>query len=123
MFASGIVPQVVLMLGGGVVADRFGRRRIMLGADVLRTASQAVLAGLLFATSPPIWAFCALAAAVGVGDALFSPGMNGLTVELVPTDELGDANAIFGMARSLASVAGPALAGEFWSQPPIRRRS
>ncbi|MDA8060971.1 MAG: MFS transporter [Actinomycetota bacterium] len=111
VFASEIVPQVALMLGGGVLADRFGRRQIMLGADVLRTGSQAVLAGLLFAGHPPILAFCALAAAVGVGDALFSPGLNGLTVELVPADELGDANAIFGMARSLASVAGPALAG------------
>jgi MFS family permease len=70
VFASGIVPQVALMLGGGVFVDRFGRRRIILGADVLRTASQAVLAGLLFAGHPPIWAFCVLAA-VGVGDALF----------------------------------------------------
>ncbi len=111
VFASGIVPQVALMLGGGVLADRLGRRRIMLGADVLRTTCQAVLTGLLFAGHPPIWAFCVLAGGVGVGDALFSPALSGLTVELVPPDELGDANALFGLARSVASVAGPALAG------------
>ncbi len=111
VLAAGIVPQVVLMIGGGVIADRLGRRQVMLAADLLRTASQALLAALLFAGHPPIWAFAVLAGIVGVGDAFFTPAFNGLVVEITPTDELGDANALFGMAQSGTTVAGPALAG------------
>ncbi|MGH9063289.1 MAG: MFS transporter [Acidimicrobiales bacterium] len=53
VFAAQIVPQVLLMLAGGVVADRLGRRPVMLGADLLRTTSQWLLAALLFAGHPP----------------------------------------------------------------------
>ena len=75
-----------------MIADRLGRRQVMLAADLLRTASQALLAALLFAGHPPIWAFAVLAGIVGVGDAFFTPAFNGLVVEIAPTDELGDAN-------------------------------
>ena len=36
VLAAGIVPQVLFMLGGGVIADRLGRRPVMLGADAAR---------------------------------------------------------------------------------------
>jgi MFS family permease len=111
VLAAGIVPQVVLMIGGGVIADRLGRRWVMLSADVLRTASQGVLAVLLFAGHPPIWAFAVLAGAVGVGDAFFAPAFKALVVEIAPSDEMSDANALFGMVASTTQVAGPALAG------------
>ena len=111
VFAAQIVAQVVLMLGGGVIADRLGRRRTMLGADLLRTAGQGVLAALLFIGDPPIWSFAVLAAMVGLGNAFFEPAFNGLIVEIAPADELGDAGALFGIASSSARVAGPALAG------------
>ncbi len=50
--AAQIVPQVAFVLGGGVLADRLGRRPVMLGADALRCAAQAALAAALFARSP-----------------------------------------------------------------------
>jgi MFS family permease len=111
VLAAGIIPQVVLMVGGGAIADRLGRRWVMLSADVLRTASQALLAVLLFVGHPPIAVFIVLASAVGVGDAFFAPAFNGLVVEIAPEDEMGDANALFGMAESTTQVVGPALAG------------
>ena len=49
VLAGGIIVQVVLMIGGGVLADRLGRRRVMLGADMFRTVCQGLLAALLFA--------------------------------------------------------------------------
>jgi MFS family permease len=111
VFAAGIVPQVVLMLLGGVVADRMGRGRVMLASDVFRCCCQGLLAVALFAGGPPIWLFAALAAGVGVGDAFFQPALTALTVEIAPSHQMGDANALFGMARSGSSVAGPAVAG------------
>ena len=49
VIAAQILPQVVLVLSGGVLADRLGRRPVMLGSDVLRCAAQAVLAAALLA--------------------------------------------------------------------------
>jgi Major Facilitator Superfamily len=111
VFAAQVVPQVLLMLGGGVVADRFGRRAVMLAGDAARLAAQACLAAVLFAGRPPIWLFVVLAALLGSGEAFFTPALGGLTVEIAPREFLSDANALLGLAQSVTSVLGPALAG------------
>lgn len=108
---ANIVPMVAFMLGGGVLADRLGRRPVMLAADVARFAAQGVLAGLLLTAHPAVWLFAAAALAVGAGTAFFQPALSGLTVELAPLERVGDANALFGIARPAAQIAGPALAG------------
>ena len=111
VIAARILPQVALVLGGGVLADRLGRRPVMLGSDVLRCVAQAALAAALLAGRPAVWLIAVLAALVGVGEAFFMPALDGLTVEIAPRDELGNANALLGLARSATGVAGPALAG------------
>jgi hypothetical protein len=111
VFAANIVPMVAFMLGGGVIADRLGRRPVMLTADVARCAAQGTLAVAVFLGHPHIWLFMAVAFVVGTGNAFFEPALSGLAVQLAPRDQLGNANALFGMARPAAQVAGPALAG------------
>ena len=109
--AARIVPQVVFVLGGGVLADRLGRRPMMLGADTLRGCAQAALAAALFLGRPQIWLFMLLAALVGVGEALFSPALDALTPQIAPKDALVSANALTGAATAATRIAGPALAG------------
>src|SRR5215472_8574537 len=109
--AARIVPQVVFVLGAGVLADRLGRRPVMLGADTLRGCAQAALAAALFLGRPQVWLFMVLAALVGVGEALFSPALDALTPQIAPDDGLVSANAITGAARAATGIAGPALAG------------
>lgn len=111
VLAAGIVPQVLFVLGGGVIADRLGRRPVMLGADIARCAAQAALAGAVLAGRPALWVFILLAMARGTGDAVFTPALSGLTAELAPPDDLVNANALLSTARSAAMVAGPSLAG------------
>ncbi len=111
VLAAGVVPQVLFMLGGGVLADRVGRRPVMLGADAARCAAQAALAGAVLAGRPALWVFVLLAMVRGTGDAVFTPALSGLTVELAPPDDLVGANALLSAARSAAVVAGPSLAG------------
>ena len=111
VIAARILPQVALVLGGGVLADRLGRRPVMLGSDVLRCCAQAALAVALLAGRPAIWLIAVLAALVGTGEAFFQPALDGLTVEIAPREELGSANALRGLASSAAGIVGPALAG------------
>jgi MFS family permease len=106
-----IVPQVAIVLGAGVLADRLGRRPVMLGADVLRGGAQAALAVALFLGRPALWVFVLLAALGGAGDALFEPALDALTPQIAPGDALTSANALTGAATAMSRVVGPALAG------------
>jgi MFS family permease len=111
VLAAGVVPQVLFMIGGGVLADRIGRRPVMLVSDAGRMAVMATAAALLFAGSSPVWAFVVLAALRGAGDAFFSPALGGLRAEITSRERLPDANALLDVAQSAARVIGPALAG------------
>ena len=111
VLAAGVIPQVLFMVGGGVLADRLGRRPVMLVTDTSRMLVQATLAALLFAGSPPLWAFILLAALRSTGEAFFTPALGGLRTEIASRERLPDANALLSTVRSASMVAGPALAG------------
>jgi len=111
VFAAGVVPQVLFMLGGGVLADRIGRRKVMIAADSARLAGQGILAAALFISRPSIWLIAALTAVAGTGEAFFTPALGGLTPAITPPDKLADANALLGVAEAATRVTGPALAG------------
>ncbi|MEV3858831.1 MFS transporter [Streptomyces sp. NPDC050095] len=100
---------VLLVLFGGVFADRFGARRMMVGADLVRVLTQGVLAAAFFAGPPPFWLLVTMAAVAGAAVAMFLPGVNGM-VPLV-TDEPQRANATLKVADALAHLLGPVLAG------------
>jgi MFS transporter len=109
--AARIVSYVAVVLGAGVLADRLGRRPVMLGADALRGCAQVALAVALFAGRPPLWLFMLLAALVGTGEGLFGPALDALKVEIAPGGALVSANALTGAATAATGIAGPALAG------------
>ncbi|MFI6153151.1 MFS transporter [Kitasatospora sp. NPDC051170] len=112
VMAARILPVVLMLLAGGVIADRLGGRRVMLGSEASRGLVQAVFAALLAAGRAPVWAMVVLVAVWGVGEALFMPAFGAIVPDLVRRKELlGDANTLLGLARSVSTVAGPALAG------------
>lgn len=100
---------VVLVLFGGVFADRIGARRMMIGADLARVFTQGVLAAAFFAGPPPFWLLVTMAALAGSAAAMFQPGVNGM-IPLVAR-EPQRANATLKVADALAQLLGPALAG------------
>lgn len=111
VLAAKIVPAIAFTLGGGALADRLGRRPVMLAADVARCGAQGALAVALYLGHPQLWLFVLAALIIGTGDACFQPALAGLPVQLAPRDRLGDVNALLAVARPAAQVAGPALAG------------
>ncbi|WP_405365752.1 MFS transporter [Kitasatospora sp. NBC_00039] len=112
VMAARILPIVLVLLAGGVIADRLGSRWVMLGSDVLRGVVQAAFAVVLVAGRAPVWAMVVLVAVWGVGEGLFTPALGALVPDLVRRKELlSDANTLLGLARSVATVAGPAAAG------------
>jgi MFS family permease len=106
-----ILPLTLFLLGGGVVGDRYSRRYILAVADSLRLLGQLGLALYFLLGAHHLWVVLVLSALVGLSEALFQPALEGLVPALAAEDQLHDANALLGLARSTASVAGPALAG------------
>jgi MFS family permease len=108
--AAQAVVLASLLIVGGIVGDRLPRRSVVVGADLLRFASQGVVAVLLISGGAEFWQLLCAQAVLGAGTAFFMPAMNGLVAQAVPLERLQQANALRGMTSSSAGVIGPALA-------------
>src|SRR6266567_2475621 len=67
------LPLVFFLLLGGVLTDRYDRRWLMIGADLVRAAAIGLLGILAVIGSLELWHVVALIAFVGLGDAFFNP--------------------------------------------------
>ena len=111
MFTANIVPMVAFTLGGGALADRFGRRPVMLAADVARCLAQGGLAVALSLGHPRLWLFVAAALVVGTGNAFFQPALSGLPVDSRLATGSATSTRCSPQPQPAAQIAGPALAG------------
>ena len=104
-------PLIVFLLPGGVWADRFSRRRIMIATDITCFAAQGVTALLLVVGRATVWELGALQVVYGIANALFRPAVSGIVPEVVSRPRLQQANALLALMRSASLAVGPALAG------------
>jgi predicted MFS family arabinose efflux permease len=111
VFAARLIPMVVLVLVGGVWADRLPRNVVMLTADGVRAATQALAAVLLITGRADVWHLMALMATYGAAQAFFDPASTGLVPQTVSAARLQQANGLLQVSRSTASVLGPAAGG------------
>ncbi|MCH5675431.1 MFS transporter [Streptomyces gilvus] len=105
------LPRAVLMLGGGVVADRFGPRRVVIGSDAVRCAAVLAVAALLFLTGPGLWPLAALALVFGIVDAVFVPAVGALPARITGRGQLARVQGMRGLAYRFAVVVGAPLGG------------
>ncbi|MER5192676.1 MFS transporter [Streptomyces sp. NPDC002755] len=105
------VPRALLMLGGGVIADRFGPRRVVIGSDAVRCAAVLTVAVLCFSTEPGLWPLAALAVAFGTVDAVFVPAVGALPARVTGRSQLARVQGMRGLGARLASVVGAPLGG------------
>jgi MFS family permease len=106
------VPTIAFLLLGGVVSDRFDRRRVMLVADVTRGLTLAALAALSMTGLLELWHVVALVAVYGAGAAFFGPAFDAIVPDVLPSSQLAQANSLDQFVRPVAlRLAGPALGG------------
>jgi MFS family permease len=106
------IPHVALLLLGGVVSDRFDRRRVMIASDAIRGTAIGVLGVLAVTDTLALWHIYGLVAVYGAGTAFFGPAFDALVPDIVHDDLLTQANAIEQFARPAAhGLAGPAIGG------------
>jgi len=105
------VPRMVLIPVGGVLADKFGPRLLMMSADVVRGVLVVVLALLAARHSASLAALGPTAALIGAGEGLFLPSSMAIMPALVTGEQLPAANAISSAMVQAGSLIGPAIGG------------
>ncbi len=106
------IPTIICLLLGGAVSDRYDRRLVMLGADVVRALGLVTLAALSITGNLHLWQLMAVAVLYGAATAFFDPASDALVPQLLPADVLAQANSLDQLIRPLAlRLAGPALGG------------
>jgi hypothetical protein len=106
------LPVVLFVLIGGVFSDRYDRRWMMVGADVVRALAIGLMGILSVLGVIELWHVVALIAFVGLGDAFFNPASTAIVPDLLPKEQLPSANALLGLIRPLTvRLIGPAIGG------------
>jgi MFS family permease len=108
--AARVVPLVVLGPLGGVVADRFGRRGVMIVSDVSRLVLMLGLA-LVAAAHLPVLIAPVIAALATAAGAPYLPCVSAVTPRLVRGADLPGANAARSAVTATGVIVGPALGG------------
>src|SRR5450759_2550223 len=108
---ASLVPVLIFLPLGGVVADRLPRHQVMVAANALQALAQAASAVLVLTSSARVWELMALAAARGAGVSFYFPASFGLLPQTVPADQRAQANAMDRIGRNGAEIGGAALGG------------
>ena len=107
----GDAPVWLLILAGGVIADRRDRRRTALFFQALQAVCPILIVVLLATGRIEVWMVIALSLVVGVTDALSGPSINALVPSSVPDDDVASAVALNSAQFNLSRVLGPFFAG------------
>jgi len=106
-----VLPFTLFALPAGVAADRWNRRRLMVGADAVRVAAIGALAAAIVAHHTPLWGIAIAAFIEGAGAALFSAAYAGALRSVVPTRQLPAAAAAQTGRQAAVRLGGPPLGG------------
>lgn len=105
------IPILGLTLIGGVAADRFERRRLMMASQAFGMALAVTLAVLVALGQTQIWVILVIASGRGAMVAFNQPARHSLVSEVVPMHILPSAIALSSMTFNLTKIIGPLLAG------------
>ena len=109
-FAS-LIPALALAPFGGMVADRFDRRRVVIGAVATSAVSALFLAVLTLSNMIQVWHVLLLGVVNGCANAFEIPARQSMVSELVDRSDLPNAIALNSSAFNMSRVVGPAIGG------------
>ncbi|KJL18546.1 Enterobactin exporter EntS [Microbacterium oxydans] len=109
--AAGTVPRAVILLFGGVIADRADPRRVMLVFNVLRVGVLVAVSLWVLATPPTVTVLLFAAIAFGICDAFYEPSAGTIARQLVRAADLPSYGAAAQTASRLGTMGGAAIGG------------
>lgn len=106
---AAMIPRLMFTLIGGVTADRFPRRLIILWSDGGRGVIVLLISILGFTGLLQFWHLVLEAFIFGIVDGFFNPAVLAITPDLVEKEDLASANALGSFGATLAQLFGPIL--------------
>jgi MFS family permease len=113
--ACQFLPTLVLGLHGGLLADRFPKRAILLGTQVAMSLTAAVLALLTLSGRIEVWHVFLLAGVLGVVTAVDNPVRQSFVSEVVEGPQLPNAISLVSCTFQIGAMAGPVIGGVLMS--------
>lgn len=105
------LPVMFLSLFGGVLADRFPKRKVLLFTQSFAMLQAAILWILIVTGQVQIWQVLVLAAMLGLNNAFDMPTRQAFVVEMVGREDLPNAIALNSSLFNMARIVGPGLGG------------
>ncbi|HRW92625.1 MAG TPA: MFS transporter [Thermotogota bacterium] len=105
------LPRILFSPFGGVLGDRFDRKKIMVYMDLLRGGLILFLALMAGMESLTITILMAVQFLVSTSDIIFDPATQAMLADIVPMDKLPRANSVVQAVNSMSYIIGPALGG------------
>ena len=109
VLAAHMAPMVLLLLYGGVVADRLPRHLVIQASNIGSAVTQGLIAFLVISGQAELWMLIVLAVVHGIISGLGFPAMASVVPNLVPRAQLQPANALLSLTRGGLTVVGPTL--------------
>lgn len=113
------VPALVFGLHGGLVADRWDRRRVLVGADLARAAVLVPVAAAGLAGGLPLWGLVVAAFLLTSATSYFDPAYGALLPSLVERRNVQQANGLVRATAEALSVGGWAVAAGLLAFLPV----
>ena len=111
VWAIGLGSGIVMLPFAGPLADRYPRRTLAIGSDVVRLGLVAAMAALAYAGSPSLPVLYALTFLVGLGHSVFWPSITALLQEVIRPDQLTAASGLAEITWQVGNLTGAALGG------------
>ncbi|CAN5327786.1 MFS transporter [soil metagenome] len=108
---AAFLPQGIISVFGGVLADRMNRRVLIMLSDGTIAAVTLVLALLMANGVTDLWIILLAVAARSIGAGVQTPAVSAIIPQLVPQDQLMRVNGIFQTIQSAMALLAPAAAG------------
>lgn len=105
------LPLLLFSLWGGIIADRYPKRTVLMVTQAAMGALALILGVLAVTGVVRIWQVYALAFGLGLATVVDNPTRQSFVVEMVGRDELRNAIALNSAVFNLARITGPAVAG------------
>lgn len=116
------LPQGIVSIFGGVLADRMNRRILVMLADGVIAAVTLALALVMTAGITDLWVILIAVAVRSLGAGVQTPAVSAMIPQITPADQLMRVNGIFTTVQSAMALLAPAVAGAvygIWGIVPV----
>lgn len=111
----GFLPQAVFGPMIGVLVDRYNRKFVMIGADLIIAAAGVALAVISLYTELPVWLIMVVLFIRSIGTAFHAPALSAVTPLIVPEDQLTKCAGYSQSIQSVSYIISPAVAAFLYS--------